>query len=162
AAGDSANSVSYSASEAADAGKADEVAGNPASAATYAALAAAEKDASRRTSWVSNAVGFGHLRPAGPKLAKALREEITRDWERLRDSSRREGWTDETPVPPDFFGPPWANGEPAAWQTFLRKFQSPGPASAKKGKAGPPASKKTPVGPLRYGPDSLAGPLDRA
>jgi hypothetical protein len=160
-AGDSANSVSYCASEAEDAGKADAVAPVLAWAATYAALAAAEMEGSRRTSWVSNAVAYGHLWPAGPKLSKVLRQEITRDWERLRDAFRREAWTDETPVPPDFFGPLWAAGEPAVWDQFLRKLQQPSPAKGKKGKPAP-ATKKPPVGPLRYEPDSFAGPLDRA
>jgi hypothetical protein len=40
---------------------------------------------------------------------------ICRDFHLLREAARREGWTDDTPVPPAFFGPIWPLGTPPGW-----------------------------------------------
>ena len=40
---------------------------------------------------------------------------IRRDFGRLAAAARKEGWTDETAVPPEFFGPLWAEGEEPDW-----------------------------------------------
>jgi hypothetical protein len=37
---------------------------------------------------------------------------IRRDFELLRHTAKGEGWTDDTPIPPEFFGPLWAEGTP--------------------------------------------------
>lgn len=39
---------------------------------------------------------------------------MRRDYELLRAFAEREQWTDETPVPPEVFGPLWPDGEPEA------------------------------------------------
>jgi hypothetical protein len=161
-AGNSANSVVHQASEAEEKGQAHSVASVAASAATYAALAAAEKNVSTRSSWISNAVGCGHVYPAGPQLAKALDAEINCDLKRLLQAARQQGWTDETAVSLDFLGPLWAKGEPPVWHALLGKLQKPSFAVAKKEKKEKRTTKKPPVGALQYDPDSFAGPLDRS
>jgi len=40
---------------------------------------------------------------------------ICRDYQLLAETARVEAWTDETPVPPDFFGPMWPDGVPGYW-----------------------------------------------
>jgi hypothetical protein len=42
---------------------------------------------------------------------------MRRDYELLRAAAASEGWTDDTPVPPEFFGPLWPEGEPEGWPT---------------------------------------------
>ena len=39
----------------------------------------------------------------------------TEDFQRLKEASKREKWTDLTGVAPDFFGPMWPNGLPRNW-----------------------------------------------
>lgn len=43
--------------------------------------------------------------------------ELYLDKELLKAASRRFGWTDETPVPPEFFGPLWLRGCPTDFPT---------------------------------------------
>jgi hypothetical protein len=45
------------------------------------------------------------------------------DYELLRVAANEEHWTDETPVPPEFFGPLWPFGQPDDWHV---KEQSAG------------------------------------
>lgn len=40
---------------------------------------------------------------------------MRRDFELLEETTKQEGWTDDTPVPPEFFGPLWAEGDPKGW-----------------------------------------------
>lgn len=40
---------------------------------------------------------------------------MRRDYELLKAAAAAEGWTDDTPVPPEFFGPLWPEGEPEGW-----------------------------------------------
>lgn len=40
---------------------------------------------------------------------------IRHDFELLRAAVAAEGWNDDTPVPPEFFGPLWPWGEPEGW-----------------------------------------------
>lgn len=40
---------------------------------------------------------------------------IRRDFDRLARLAREQNWTDETPVPPEVFGPMWPNGLAPAW-----------------------------------------------
>lgn len=40
---------------------------------------------------------------------------IRRDFNRLKKLARKEKWTDETPVPPDVFGPMWPEGVEPYW-----------------------------------------------
>ena len=45
----------------------------------------------------------------------AVRFAIYDDFELLNVAAEREKWTDETPVPPEFFGALWPNGAPNGW-----------------------------------------------
>jgi hypothetical protein len=47
-----------------------------------------------------------------PGLKKAIIEAIWNDFQQLKIASKREKWTDRTPVSPDFFGPLWPKGIP--------------------------------------------------
>jgi hypothetical protein len=40
---------------------------------------------------------------------------MRRDFELLARAAKEEKWTDKTPVPPEFLGPLWPDGEPAGW-----------------------------------------------
>ncbi len=40
---------------------------------------------------------------------------IRRDFERLRRLAKANGWTDDTPVPPEVFGPLWPEGYVPKW-----------------------------------------------
>lgn len=44
---------------------------------------------------------------------------IKADLEKLKQAAKKEHWTNETPVLPEFFGPLWPDGEPD-WQSMLR------------------------------------------
>ena len=46
-----------------------------------------------------------------PQIVAAMR----RDYELLKAAAQRERWTDDTPVPPEFFGPLWPDGAPEGW-----------------------------------------------
>lgn len=37
------------------------------------------------------------------------------DFGKLKTAAKKKRWTDETPVPPEFFGPLWPEGEPKGW-----------------------------------------------
>jgi hypothetical protein len=54
---------------------------------------------------------------AAPGVKKASLEGIWADFQELKESSKREKWTDNTPVNPDSFGPMWPNGLPRSWPT---------------------------------------------
>jgi len=45
----------------------------------------------------------------------AANAAMRRDYALLNEAAKREGWSDETPVPPEFFGPLWAEGVPEGW-----------------------------------------------
>lgn len=51
---------------------------------------------------------------AGTAFADAA---VRRDYELLIAASEAEKWSDDTPVPPEFFGPLWPDGEPEDWPT---------------------------------------------
>lgn len=64
---------------------------------------------------------------SSPKsVQSAIAGAMLADFELLKHAAAKEGWTDETPVPPEFFGPLWPDGEPAEW-----------PEEGKEAKAGP-------------------------
>jgi hypothetical protein len=54
-----------------------------------------------------------------PGVEQAMHEAIRNDFQRLKEASKREKWTDLTAVAPDFFGPMWPNGLPRTWPAFL-------------------------------------------
>ncbi len=51
------------------------------------------------------------MRAAGVAGGRLIRD----DFERLKLAAVKESWTDETPAPPEFFGPLWPDGEPEGW-----------------------------------------------
>ncbi len=42
-------------------------------------------------------------------------QAMWRDYKLLLAGTKEHGWTDETPVPPSFFGPMWPEGDPEGW-----------------------------------------------
>src|SRR5262249_50873746 len=52
---------------------------------------------------------------AAPGAKRAALDAIWSDFRKLKDASKREKWTDRTPVAPEFFGPMWPNGLPRNW-----------------------------------------------
>jgi len=46
-------------------------------------------------------------------------QAIHRDFTRLTQRAQYENWDDNTPVPPEFFGPLWPEGAPPGWPTDL-------------------------------------------
>lgn len=46
---------------------------------------------------------------------KCVVATMRRDFELLKCAAHSEEWNDETPVPKEFFGPLWAEGEPEGW-----------------------------------------------
>jgi hypothetical protein len=55
------------------------------------------------------------IRTGSGSLWLATGVAIYRDFERLKASAMVKGWTDETCVPPEFFGPLWHRGEEPDW-----------------------------------------------
>jgi hypothetical protein len=60
---------------------------------------------------VAMATVHSHFANAVTAMASAIRW----DFELLRSAAALEGWTDETPVSQDFFGPLWPEGQPSGW-----------------------------------------------
>jgi len=48
-------------------------------------------------------------------MADATMSAMAFDIRRLRDAAAQKKWTDDTPVPPKFFGRLWPHGEPEGW-----------------------------------------------
>lgn len=88
------------------------IAANCAQAAINASEAAhiAVTDAKSTSSAAASAAHYAAL--AAPSVAFAA---IQRDYDLLLHASQAENWTDETPVPPEFFGPMWPDGPPEGW-----------------------------------------------
>lgn len=77
-------------------------------------------DAEEAVMAVTNASRSGYeahraARAFSEAAGRALAAATWRDYELLRLASERERWTDDTPVPPEFFGPLWPDGEPEGW-----------------------------------------------
>ncbi|MCW5777789.1 MAG: hypothetical protein KIS87_15240, partial [Phycisphaeraceae bacterium] len=56
----------------------------------------------------------------------AARAAMRRDFELLKAAAKAERWTDDTPVPPEFFGPLWPDGEPEGWPESAREERAGG------------------------------------
>ena len=94
---------------------------------TRAAANAAYSAAAYTTAAAYGAAGEAATGPAGaeadPAAAEAAAEAaeeiivkaIRLDFERLRNTAKQEKWNNQTPVPPEFFGPLWPDGEPEGW-----------------------------------------------
>lgn len=92
AAVNAASAVRHAADAAGHGGHGDQAAGAAASAALAAAAA-------------------GSQAASGRNVTKAIRL----DFDRLRNATVHEKWDDQTPVPPEFFGSLWPDGEPKGW-----------------------------------------------
>ena len=101
-------------------------AGDAASNALDAARNAAGRSSltSRPTFWACvDAAGAAQFlaNAAGDATVKAS----LADYHLLRQAASREGWTDDTPVPPTFFGPLWPEGEPKDWPLPVPEAEEP-------------------------------------
>ncbi|MEO0513599.1 MAG: hypothetical protein AAF108_12035 [Planctomycetota bacterium] len=105
AAAGAANAAARAANAAARAANAAAHAVRAAEAAVYAANAAA-----RAANAAAAAAAYVTAAYAVP-----TRRFVRADFDLLLETSRREKWTDETPVPPEFFGPMWPDGTPDGW-----------------------------------------------
>lgn len=86
-----------------------------AKAAAYAYAAAARPaagDAAYAAAQAADAAYAAAKAADGAYAADAAYAAMQRDYELLRETSVSEHWTDDTSVPPEFFGPIWPNGEP--------------------------------------------------
>jgi hypothetical protein len=63
----------------------------------------------------ANAANAAFADDADSAFAATIRGAIRRDFELLKVAAEQEKWTDETPVPPEFFGPLWPEGPPKGW-----------------------------------------------
>lgn len=61
-----------------------------------------------------SAYGTAYSQEAVEAEAVALSTQL-RDLVLLSEACNREAWNDDTPVPPEFFGPLWPNGPPPGW-----------------------------------------------
>jgi len=77
--------------------------------AAYADDAAAAADAARAAYAAADAATFARV------AVRAIRA----DFELLGAFARREGWDNDTPVPPEVFGPMWPDGVPEGWPNKL-------------------------------------------
>ncbi len=59
----------------------------------------------------------GAFEDAASNAADVLQNVMAADVALLRQFAARDHWTDATPVPPEWFGPLWPNGEPPGWPT---------------------------------------------
>lgn len=95
------------------------VAGTAAAAVVSAGTAAAATRAADSASTVAAAAtaAFRSARAAADATdARTVASAaIRRDFELLKAAAEAENWTDDTPVPPEFFGPLWPHGEPEDW-----------------------------------------------
>jgi hypothetical protein len=109
------------AAAAATAGAAAATAARAARAAMHAADAAvraadAVYDPALAVAVVAAAVDAVAARAARAAVT-AARAAIRQDFEQLLSAAERDEWTYDTPVPPEFFGPLWPEGEPKGWPT---------------------------------------------
>jgi hypothetical protein len=92
-------------------------------AANAAIAADAAPDAAR--------AAYAAVHAATPNRAggKGWRDAVVRatrvDIEKVKTAAKKERWTDETPVPPEFFGPLWPEGEPAGWPSARIEADEP-------------------------------------
>lgn len=91
---------------------ADGLGGFPTVAATCAAQAVVEASAE---AWAGDDVPF--VIGAQNESVRAVQTiDITRrDFDHLAELAEWQRWTDDTPVPPEVFGPLWPEGAPAGW-----------------------------------------------
>ena len=81
-------------------------------AAAYHTAVVADADAYRANAYaaaaaaaVVDAVDYANAASQAARTAAKSRRHIRADFDKLLQASKAEGWTDETPVSPEFFGP---------------------------------------------------------
>lgn len=124
AAGAAARAAAVAADNAAACGAAESrpvyITGLSAADAAAAAVAAADNAAFRaaavahRTAHPVSYTASSAADAAARAIAEAL-NLIRRDYLLLLDRAKKEGWNDQTKVPPEVFGPMWPDGEPEGW-----------------------------------------------
>lgn len=92
-----------------DENPADEAAHNSANSAAYAAADAGDNSRPLRTFFAMNYAA--RAAQGSARLFAVCR----RDFDLLTRLASTYGWTDDTPVPPEVFGPLWPEGKPAGW-----------------------------------------------
>jgi hypothetical protein len=90
----------------------DLAAADHAAHAAIAAALAAELILNAGSPYAADAIG--HVVDAA-RRASVPATAVRRDFDLLFAAARELGWTDYTPVPPEFFGPLWPEGEPEGW-----------------------------------------------
>lgn len=95
------------------ANKAGSLAATQAASAASGVLSAAHDNGSGNLRHVLIAVRNA-IDAAGASKPNAILA-ARRDYDLLVAAAEREGWDDNTPVPPEFFGPLWPDGEPEGW-----------------------------------------------
>lgn len=103
-----ANAAAYAAAAAAWAADRADNAARAANAVAYAAAGYADADA--------DGPGAAFTADAGRVIDAVDADAAARsDFDLLETAVRDEEWTDDTPVPPEFFGPLWPDGTPEGW-----------------------------------------------
>jgi hypothetical protein len=88
------------------------VAGAVATSAAAAMYAAYSVPVTRHSYSAAHQAEFATSRLDLPISIAAI---IRRDFDHLRNLSEWRHWTDDTPIPPEVFGPPWPEGPPQGW-----------------------------------------------
>jgi hypothetical protein len=73
-----------------------------------------DEDAAEAANAVADAADAANRWGRAPSRESVVRV-IRMDFEKLKAAAKKERWTNETPVPPEFFGPLWPEGEPPGW-----------------------------------------------
>lgn len=120
------NSAARAASEVSD--TAEVVSASPSSLSSFSAAVNASESAVHAASFLSESGTFAANAARSAYFAASdaiyfnatatpaeAGRAIRRDYDLLTDAAKRLGWTDDTPVPPGFFGPIWPDGEPEGW-----------------------------------------------
>lgn len=100
-----------------------------ANAAAYAVGTAADPNSSEMSYAISNAARVLFETATIDTPLTAQLRCIRRDFARLKRFAREQKWTDDTPVPPDVFGPMWPDGAEPYWAVAPPPTSAP-PASA--------------------------------
>ena len=88
---------------------------NATNAAAYAANAATDAPNASTNAVSAAYTANAAADVADAKLRKPTTHAMRHDFELLVEATERFNWTDKTPVPSEFFGPLWPEGEPDGW-----------------------------------------------
>ena len=90
-----------------------------AAAYAYAAARAAYTAASAARARADTAAEYAALAVQGTAAEGRVIRAMRADFDKLQAAAEKKGWTDQTPVPPEFFGPLWPEGEPPGWPAAI-------------------------------------------